>query len=132
MSILNQKYTNFNDFVYLTELTAQIKSLEGYSDELPVALIGQIFNDKTNTAGSLIGNRFTIGGKSESNASAYTMQWFWREYIGFTPDYVEGKELEEIAQKQETVNMPCYPKDGSIKIIDGTVIVKINEELKNY
>lgn len=30
------------------------------------------------------------------------------------------------AAREEVQAMPCYPREGSIRIIDGTVVVKLN------
>ncbi len=45
--------------------------------------------------------------------------------LGFSPDVIwDDSELDAIREKDEVVNMPAYPDDGSIKVIDDIVVVK--------
>ena len=53
----------------------------------------------------------------------------WYEYIslwcGFTPVSADSKDFENLPEVQE---MPSYPDSGSIRMIDGTLVVKFREE----
>ena len=43
-------------------------------------------------------------------------------WCGFSPQYDDSGRF---ASMQEVQEMPCYPDDGSIRIIDNTVVVKM-------
>ena len=57
----------------------------------------------------------------DNNLDSYV----WRDYIdtwlGYRPQYTDASSFEK---RQEVLDMPSYPADGSIKIIDGVVVVK--------
>ena len=44
---MSMDYTKMRDFAYLETMVTQIKSLDGYSDELPLAFIGNDIVDET-------------------------------------------------------------------------------------
>ena len=48
----------------------------------------------------------------------------WREkfYLGYS--YISATEEEKRKVELKAYNMPDYPRDGSIKIIDGIIVVK--------
>ena len=46
------------------------------------------------------------------------------KYLGFRPK--EDKECDKYKELDSVKNMPCYPDDGSIQIIDNVVIVKFS------
>lgn len=43
-------------------------------------------------------------------------------WLGFSATCVDAEPFEVL---KEVKNMPSYPDDGSIKIIEGTVVVKL-------
>ena len=108
-------------------MITQIKSLEGYNDELPLALVGNEINDATNNMGSLVGGTFGLGGKADSNISVYSRNQIITKYLGFAPRFCDYQELKALMENEEVEEMPSYPDDGSIKIVDGVIVVKIME-----
>lgn len=64
--------------------------------------------------------------------SSFGIYNFWRpftrEKLGFDMGKVTIKEYEEIVQTQEFRDMEVYPKSGSIKMINGVTVVKIEED----
>lgn len=123
------QYTHYHDMSYFQTITTQIKSLDGYREDLPVALIGN-FDDDTAKAGSLMQYYFNAGGKSETNVNYKSRVLIWKCYLGFTPELIEDKlELEKILNKDAVKAMPTYPEAGSIAIVDDVVIVKAGESV---
>lgn len=130
---LAMEYTNNHDVAYYTVLMTQIKSIEGYSDEMSVALIGKPGSDKTNNRQSMIGDIFRIGGKASSNIGAYSSWNIMTRVVGFDPVVRDSDEDEEYFYNLDEVkSMPIYPDTGSIKIIDDTIVIKFQdvEEIK--
>lgn len=122
------QYTMYHDLAYGSTIMTQIKSLDGYQEEMPVAIVGEHFEDATNAAGDLMGeNRFNIGGKYPSNLNDIERIHIWTRYLGFTPVFLEEEEASGFADLEEVKVMPCYPDDGAIQIVDGTVVIKIEE-----
>ena len=119
--IIEQRTISYSDV-----LTARIKGTEGYSDNMPVCFVTTGKTDKTITsmkAFSLvkikpyddeylrIPHHFFF-----TNLLACMKQW-----CGFDPKYVDQKAFRTLEEVEE---MPSYPDDGSIRIIDDTVVIK--------
>ncbi|MDO4189579.1 MAG: hypothetical protein Q4D29_11380, partial [Lachnospiraceae bacterium] len=125
---LAEQYTNNHDAAYYQVLMTQIKSIDGYEDGMAVALLGKPDNDSTNSRQSMIGDTFNIGGKMETNVAAYSSWNIMTRVLGFDPLVRDSDEDEEFFKTNpEVMEMPCYPADGSIKIIDGTVVIKFED-----
>lgn len=109
---------------YFTALISDIKGTYGYSDEYPVATIN---NFNINDASFTEIPEFTLPlVPYDHNVNDYVNNYQYRNFMaywcGYEPEYVPN--TTEIEQNPEVQNMPSYPKDGSIKVIDGTVVVK--------
>lgn len=111
---------------YYTELVTQIKSTEGYEDNLPVAYIknGDL-NDAT-IQEIPVWDFFYVHPYCDVS---YNINYAWHGYItywlGFRPEEVDSTPFETM---EEVLTMPTYPDSGSIRIIDGTVVVKLADE----
>jgi hypothetical protein len=58
----------------------------------------------------------------------FTYRHFLRYFLAFTdPVYTGDSETAALfAQKPEVLAMPQYPRQGSVKVVDGAVVVKLN------
>lgn len=108
---------------YYTTLITRIQSMEGYKDEMPVAFIN---GGKKQDLNWPVGEEF-----KEIAIEAYRWDttindnsWnsFMKYYCGYEPVIVEDTNSYE--RMQEVADMPVYPDDGSIAIIDDVIIVK--------
>lgn len=111
---------------YFTRLVSRIESADGYSPDLPVAFL----NDKRKLGFSapqirefdeirLLPYYFTDTNQMINN---YAWKDFMRMWCGFAPIVIEN--TERFAEMPDVMMMPRYPTDGSIKVVDGTVVVK--------
>ena len=124
---MSLEYTKYHDMSYFQTMVTQIKSLDGYNDDLALALIGNTIDDNTNNTGSLVSGTFGLGGKLDSNISAYSRNYIIIKYLGFSPRFCGYEEIKELMENEEVKEMPCYPDDGAIRIIDGVVVVKLTD-----
>lgn len=122
------EYTKMHDMLYFQTMVTQIKSVEGYTDNMPLAVIGNNIDDETNSAGSLLGGTFSLDGRAESNVNGTAGIYLISKYLGYNPQFCTYEELKEWVEREEVKEMPCYPQEGSIQVIEGTVIVKLSEE----
>lgn len=121
------QYTNEHDLAYYQTLMTQIKSLDGYNDDLPYIVLGQ-FEDKTNTAGGLIDSYFNMDGKTKSNTDQYSSWNILINRLGFRAEKLFDDDSEAyFSSLDEVKEMPCYPDDGAIKIIDDVIVIKLSE-----
>ena len=124
---MSLEYTKYHDLAYYETMVTQIKSLDGYTDKLPVALIGNEITDTTNNMGSMLGGTFGLDGKIESNVSAYSKTSIMTKYLGFAPRFCGYEEISDLMEKEEVKKMPSYPDAGSIQIIENAIVIKLSE-----
>lgn len=124
---MSMEYTKYHDMAYFETMVTQIKSLDGYQDDMPVMLVGVEIEDATNQLGSLMQDAFGMEGKSETNVNAYSRMHLIAKYLGFAPTFGNYEELIMWMEREEVQNMPCYPDSGSIAIVDDAVVVKLSD-----
>lgn len=109
---------------YFTSLTTQIKSTAGYRDEYQVVFINeQNISDKTlpKVPEWEEVKMLPVNQEVSGLLNSYNWRKFVRNWCGFDPalgDPLPFKNMPEV------IKMPSYPDEGSIKIIDETVVVK--------
>ncbi len=113
---------------YFTTLETRISSLEGYREDMPVVFIGA-----RGISGQLMDNSFynkkygvspyiqTLNGMTNSN----TWKAYMNIYCGYIPRTSDSEAYKTLPEIQD---MPVYPANGSIRIVDQVVIVKLSAE----
>ena len=124
---MSLEYTKNHDMSYFQTMVTQIKCVEGYEDTLPVAFVGNVIDDATNNQGSLMGPVFAINGKAESNVNMFSRVHIITQYLGFAPTICGYEETKACMELEEVKNMPGYPDDGSIRVVNGIVVVKFSD-----
>lgn len=109
---------------WMNTLVTRIQSEEGYSRNLPIAWLngegqGHEVPAATTTLLNMpdVGMKFAPYGASFSNWK--TAMFYW---CGFSHE--EIAETSEIESMQEVQDMPSYPDAGSVRIINGVIVVK--------
>lgn len=120
---LNQAFNQVK--AYFTVLAGQIKSQEGYRMDMPVAIVGKV-NDKTFPTFSQYHKFKTMAGINEVFYYDYRAEEILKYCCGFAPEYIDDTSV--IEEMEAFKEMPCYPDYGSIAVLNGTVVVKFNEE----
>lgn len=118
---MSSYYTTKQTVSYFQALVTRIKSVDGYSDQYPVAFIGENYEDKS-FENSWASTPFWYGGLSPILINRYSRDWFMSNYLGYTYETVSDEMLQKL--EVETKDMPSYPDSGSIAVIDGVVVVK--------
>ncbi len=110
---------------YYTTLISRIQSLDGYSDELPLAVINIDKISDKNISHVKQYDFVTVIPYNDSNEeflSNYKWDDLMKMWCGYEPDDV--KDTTEISNNPLVQDMPSYPDYGSIKIIDEIIVVK--------
>ena len=108
---------------WYTTLASRIKSVDGFRDELPVAFLnGEHISDRTlyNIDELDFIKLDSYGDTIESYINSYAWTSFMERWCGYGPLYHDGKEIRSLPEVQE---MPHYPDDGSIRILQDVIIV---------
>ena len=111
---------------YYTTLITRIQSMEGYSEESLVAYV----NDRQNRSLATVTitedlyQEFIV---PNTFLNDYSWKNFMQEWCGFLPQEVDSSKIGELEALEEVQNMPAYPNDGSIKMIDGVIVIKMGQ-----
>ncbi len=107
---------------YYGTIITQIKELEGYEPEMKTAFIGYDNIEDKSLYRNQIMEVFEMSGRDSVMAQAYSIEYFLKYYCGFDTELIEiDSDNEEVRQ------MPTYPMEGSIKIVDDVVVVKFSD-----
>ena len=106
-----------------------MEAAQGYEPGLPVVLVGSTTREaglsptpELDTA-DLVGI-FDMG----DLRSFFTYRHFLRYYLGFSQPVYTGESplAQRFAATQQVQAMPLYPQEGSVEVLDGAVVVKLN------
>lgn len=111
-----------NTYAFMTKLTAKLELQEGFTEDTPIALIGNA------DMGSVIPQSAMTGVLTgNSAANMYTRTQFLSYFLSSSYVYAGTDAVEQIKQSREFKSMPCYPDEGSIKTINGIITVKFSD-----
>lgn len=120
----------------LSRIVTQIEGLDEYTENMPVLFLGGLENNtylsRKNTSieakklfdrtWGFIANKSTIWW---GNLDSWRKMLY--EYEGVNLNLVSEWEKADLLQTDEFKNMKYYPEKDSIKIIDGTVVVRLSD-----
>lgn len=114
-------------YSYLSSLLTRIRSTDGYNMRTPVVFIGDTISDSAFYKNDEF-KRYNFEGRSQDLVNVYSREYFLRRYLGFNQMIVEEENIEEDMQG-EIGTMAVYPDDGSIRMIGGKIIVKLEDNV---
>ena len=107
---------------YFNTMITRIEATPGYQQEMPVVYIGSEEKYVPNLYSHQKYPNITLS--PYSNHDAINML-HWRKFVsnwcGFEPKEIDSKYFVNL---QEVQTMPLYPDDGSIRIINDTIVIK--------
>lgn len=119
---LSLEYSNQNINAYFTELATQIKSLDGFSPDLQVALLGE---NQDETIPKLDLDYIIRGTHTPDELiNVYSREYFMTIHCGYSCTFVE--DVEYLQNDDRVKAMPTYPSAGSICIIEDVIVVKFS------
>lgn len=115
-------------YSYMTTLVTNIKGTEGYNTSMDVIFIGGEFEDPAFYRNDEFAD-YNFGGRSQDLVNIYSRNDFLKRYLGFKQNIVEETDVSDLwKDKEEVKKMPCYPDDGSVKVVDHAVVVKLQAD----
>ena len=118
----------------LSDLIAQTLVSEGYYDnEIPVMLVGNASSSPLFRTHELYhrANPYARVGLFMAEA-ADTIRFSWdaafRDYTPIWLNLCDNKTYQELLETEEIAEMPTFPQEGSIRKIDGVLVIKVSEE----
>ncbi len=116
-------YSNRQVENYVTALVAQIRMAEGFTSQTKWAFLGE---PEDPLLRSVFDYEMTYGGTftTDRTLEAYSrVSWIWH-YLGYFPPTALEDEIRELEQNPQVQQMPCWPDQGSIRVMDDTVVIK--------
>lgn len=112
---------------YYTTLITRIENVDGFSDELPIVCVNDRWKEDGNINEAIpFWDELTEIPPYNADMLDTINDYAWKNSLiiwnGFWPDYI--MDSAEIKENPAVEEMPCYPDEGSIKVIDGMIIVK--------
>ena len=103
---------------YFTTLICNIESAEGYSADMPVFYINDLNKRSVSNETIETYEKIELPPYSETVINNYAWKEFMEVWCGYRPDEINpGMDAPEIK------NMPRYPDSGSVKVVNGVVVV---------
>lgn len=129
-SNLEKKYEK--TYAYCLRLLDRIEQTEGYYPGIPIAMIGVVGDEQfpvTDLTAHVTGNMIGMNG----DYLLYTCEnyrLFMRSYLGATLNIQKPAAMAEMYYHEEYVAMDSFPGENSIKIIDGIMYIKTENETR--
>lgn len=116
-------------YAFCTKLTARMEMTENYEVGMPVVLVGSLSEENRPPLNPEMDELNQMAGITTELKILRTniISGFCRYYIG--DQIAEATEEQHLAvlENPEVETMPIYPYSGSIRIIDGVMVVKLGE-----
>ena len=120
-------YTDVETQEYLSSMVTRMRSTENYTTDAPVAFIGKNISDPSYA--EIWKNVDVIyGGNESSLINHYSRNRFMKVLLSYKYKKADDSQIEKLENMKEVKEMNCYPNDNSIKMIDGILVVKLEED----
>ena len=119
-------YTNRQAENYMASIVTQVRMIEGFSADQKWALIGKL-NDPL--LKSIWGSVPVYNSTSavQTLVTCYSRNSWIKSYVGYNFPIASNEEIAQIQADPRFTEMPCWPDNGSIAIIDNTVVIKFSD-----
>lgn len=121
-------YTNQQTVHYFQTMLTQMRIQEGYRPDTKLVIVGETITDPAFDNPMVTWDRKEIyklfPGKQIND---YTRYSWWINYFGFNQPLASAAENEKVALLPEVRQMPCYPAEGSVRIVDGYLVLKLED-----
>ncbi len=109
------------DIGYFNQLIAQIKSCEGYNADAPVCYINADTMVSIRGTGDRLDEIMMVPYERPTCVAAGNWKNFMSIWCGFQPEEIDPSFFDGYSEVEE---MPSYPAYGSIKKLEGVIVVK--------
>ncbi|MCD8326676.1 MAG: glucosyltransferase domain-containing protein [Lachnospiraceae bacterium] len=113
-------------YSYCLRLLDRIEQMEGYTYDMPIAMIGVVSDETFPSTDLTVGVTDSLLGTS-GDYLVYTAQNykdFWEYYFGVTVQLVDSDRITEIYESEEYRALDPFPAENCMTIVDGVLYVK--------
>ena len=114
---------------YATRLLTRIESCPGYTGTEEVLIIGSFPTNRiyANIESYRLVDHYSVPRDTVAPLNKH-IYYYFNDWLNVPIPEPEEEILIAVAQSEEFQAMPLYPADGSVQMLDGRVVVKIQEE----
>ena len=114
---------------YATRLLSRIESCPGYTGEEEVLIIGSFPTDRiySDIESYALVDHYSVPRDTAAPLNKH-IYYYLNDWLNVPIPEPEEETMIAVAQSEEFQAMPLYPADGSVQMLDGRVVVKIQEE----
>lgn len=112
---------------YFNRMITRIQSVKGYKTDYPVVYINELQKneEELNVFSGDLDRIYVMGANNFSSLiNIYNWKDFMKMWCGYAPKIVTNERQEYFQNLKEIKEMPSYPNDGSIQIIEDTIVIK--------
>lgn len=119
-------YANRQTENYLNSMVVQVRMTEDFTTELKWAMIGEIEDP---LLGCYWEYELAYGGieYTDSLLRRYSWKDWIHNYYGYEIPLASEGQIAELRASDEVKHMPCWPNQGSIKVIGDTIVIKCQD-----
>ena len=111
---------------YLNSMVVQIRMTEGFTTEKEWAFVGEMQDPLLNCYWQY---EMEYGGIEPTQGMIQRYSWgeWVRNYYGYTFPVASRENILRLNDTEQVQNMPCWPNEGSVKVIDNFVVIKCGD-----
>lgn len=116
---------------YMTRMLDRVEQLEGYvPKETPVAFVGNMMYSPLQAPRENLDGFWRVTGAGTQFSPTYvgTEAKYLQQVFGYP--FKAANNLDEIKALEQVQNMPPFPQNGSVQMIDGTAVVKLSDVME--
>lgn len=114
---------------YLTRMMARVEDCDGYTPDMEVVIIGTIPDEQMHSAiesyAQVEHYSVPIHQVAPLNKHLY---YYLNDWLSIPIEEPSQETMAAVAGSDAFAAMPLYPQQGSVKVIDGRVVVKLSEQ----
>lgn len=117
---LKAEYVQTRAISYFTVLQTRIQGVPGYKESYPLIFVNENNKSHLSVACTTQLQNINIHPYSDSVINNHAWKQFMALWVGYAPEVLG---VEVLKNPHEVENMPHYPNEGSIQIIEGKIVV---------
>lgn len=118
-------YTDQQTVQYFSSVLTRIRAAEGYSQEKKLAVVGDTIVDRSFYNSVFDGSGGLFFSNDQTLIDSYSWFDWWENYFAFAQPGATEEELRAVISEEELAAMPCYPDDGSIRVIGDVIVLNL-------
>jgi len=114
---------------YATRLLARIESCPGYEHGMEIAIVGAIPTEqlRSNVESYTQVDHYSVPLNTPATLNKH-IYYYLNDWLNFPVDEPSEETMLAISNSSAFQSMPLYPADGSVQVLDGRLVVRMQED----